>query len=52
MSDKVTTSQASWLSQVTKADKDHYETEDAYEFSNGRTFKSTDKTDHGVYDGN
>lgn len=52
MSDsKVTTSQTDMLTEVLTVDKEHYEPEDVYEFSNDRKFKSTDKTDHGVYDG-
>jgi len=40
----------SWLTLVTEADPEHYEIDDAYEFSNGRTFKSTDSGSSGVYD--
>jgi len=46
-----TTSDKSWLSEVLEADPEHNEPEDVYEFSNGRKLKSTDKTDHGIYDG-
>ena len=46
-----TTSEKPWLAEVLEVDKEHYEPEDVYEFSNGRKFKSTDKTDSGVYDG-
>jgi hypothetical protein len=38
------------LTEVLKADPDHYKPEDVYEFSNGRTFKSTDNTDSGIYE--
>ena len=46
-----TTSETDFLSEVLKVDKDHYKDEDVYEFSNGRTFKNTDRTDKGIYDG-
>lgn len=45
------TSEKSWLAEVCDHDPDHYKEEDVYEFSNDRKFKSTDKTDTGVYDG-
>ena len=38
------------LSEVLKADKDHYETDIAYEFSNGRKFESSDKSSSGIYE--
>ena len=38
------------LSEVLKADKHHYETDVAYEFSNGRKFESSDKSDSGIYE--
>jgi len=42
----------SWLDLVLEADPDHYEPEEGvYEFSNGRKFESTDKSDSGIYDG-
>jgi hypothetical protein len=47
----MTTTEVPWLDIVLEADDEYYETEDVYEFSNGRTFESTDKTDSGVYDG-
>lgn len=47
-----TTSQTDILTEVLKVDKkEHYEPEVVYEFSDGKEFKSTDKTDHGIYDG-
>lgn len=46
-----TTSERTILDEVLELDPDHYEPEDVYEFSNERNFKSTDKTDSGVYDG-
>jgi len=46
-----TTSEKSWLAEVVELDPDHNKEEDVYEFSNQRKFKSTDKTDKGVYDG-
>ena len=47
-----TTSDKNILDIVLELDDDHYEPEDVYEFSNERKFKSTDKTDSGIYDGN
>jgi hypothetical protein len=44
-----TVRQISWIGEVLKSDPDHYKEEDVYRFSNGRTFKSTDKTDSGIY---
>jgi len=44
-------SETSWLSEVLKADKDHYKKDESYKFSNGRKFESTDDTDSGCYDG-
>ena len=38
-----------WLSLVVERDPDHYETPNAYEFSNGRVFKSSDRSASGVY---
>lgn len=39
-----------WLSLVLCHDPKHFDTDqDAYEFSNGRKFKSTDHTSSGVY---
>ena len=35
---------------VVKNDPEHYEDDDAYEFSNGRKFKSTDRGGNGIYD--
>ena len=46
-----TTTERTILKEVLELDEEHYEPEDVYEFSNGKKFKSTDKTDHGVYDG-
>jgi len=46
-----TTSDYSWEALVTKNDKDHKKDDEVYEFTGGRKFKSTDKTDSGVYDG-
>lgn len=51
MGDKVTTSQTTILSEVLKVDREHYEPDEVYEFSNGRKFESTDNKDSGVYDG-
>jgi hypothetical protein len=49
---QVNYSENNWLSIVTQHDKDHYKDDDVYEFNDGkRKFKSTDKTDSGVYDG-
>ena len=39
-----------WLSIVLDNDKEHHEPEDVYVFGNGRKFKSSDKTDSGVYE--
>lgn len=51
MSDQVVnTSERNFLDLVLRADPEHYEEEIAYEFSNGRRFKSSDKSDSGVYD--
>lgn len=46
-----TTSQKSWLQEVLENDDEHFEPETVYEFSNDREFKSTDKSNHGIYDG-
>ena len=44
-------SKKSWLAEVLEyEEEDYYEPEDVYEFSNGRKFKSTDKSDHGFYE--
>ena len=43
-------SEISWLSIVQEADDELYEPEDIYEFSEDRKFKSTDRTDSGIYD--
>ena len=48
----MTTSEKSILTEVLELDPEHFDPEDVYEFSNGKTFKSTDKTSSGVYDGN
>lgn len=41
----------SWLGEVLEADPDHYMAdEDVYTFGNGRTFKTTDKTNSGIYE--
>jgi len=40
-----------WLQEVLKSDPEHYLEDDAYEMSNGKKFKSTDKTNSGIYDG-
>lgn len=45
------TSETQILTEVLKVDKEHYATDPAYEFSNGKVFDSTDKTDHGIYEG-
>ena len=45
-----TTSQTTMLAEVLKADPDHYKPEDAYKFSNERTFKSTDSGTTGIYE--
>lgn len=45
------TSEVTWLSVVLQVEPDKYKEEDVYEFSNGRKFKSTDKTNSGIYDG-
>ena len=50
--DMTTTSERNILDIVLELDDDHYEPEDVYEFSNERKFKSTDRTDSGIYDGN
>jgi len=47
---EVTISITDILSEVLKADKYHYETDTAYEFSNGRKFESSDKSDSGIYE--
>jgi hypothetical protein len=49
MSEQVTTSETDLLSEVVKADTEHYENDVAYEFSNGRKFESSDKSDSGIY---
>ena len=46
------TSEKSILTEVLELDEEHFEPEDVYIFSNDRKFKSTDRTDHGIYDGN
>ena len=35
---------------VVKEDKEHYDPDDAYEFSNGRKFESTDNNGSTIYD--
>lgn len=45
------TSERNILDKVLELDPAHYDPEDVYEFSNERKFKSTDRTDSGVYDG-
>ena len=47
-----TTSNKSILDEVLELEDNFYDPEDVYEFSNGRKFKSTDRTDSGIYDGN
>jgi len=47
-----TTSERNILDIVLELDEAHYEPEVVYEFSNERKFKSTDRTDSGIYDGN
>lgn len=51
MSDQeVTTTTIDILTLVTELDDQHYENETVYEFSNGRKFESSDKSDSGVYE--
>ena len=38
-----------WLSLVLEADPGHYDDPVAYRFSNGRTFKCTDRRGNGIY---
>ena len=46
-----TTSETTMLTEVLKVEKDEfYKPEDVYEFSNDRKFKSTDRTDSGIYE--
>lgn len=50
MSDqKVTTTKTDLRTEVLKVDPEHYEAEDVYRFSNGKKFKSTDKSSSGIY---
>jgi len=49
MADTPTHRDFSWRSLVEGADKDHDKDPYVYRFSNGREFKSTDKTDSGIY---
>ena len=50
MSEKVTTTEIDMKSIVRTVDPEYDEPEVVYEFSNGREFKSTDRTDSGVYE--
>lgn len=43
------TTTVTWLSEVLKVDKEFYDPDVAYEFSNGRKFLNTDKTHGGIY---
>jgi hypothetical protein len=38
-----------WRAIILEHDKKHYEDDDAYEFSNGRKMKSTDRYETGIY---
>jgi len=49
MSDTVTTTTIDWRTQVLENDDEHFDRDDVYEFSNGRKFKDTDKSDSGIY---
>ena len=49
MASKPKTVVYNWLALVTKADKHRNRPDPAYEFSNGRTFESTDRGTTGVY---
>ena len=44
------TTEMNLLQLVLEQDPEHFEVEDVYEFSNGRKFKSTDRSDSGVYE--
>ena len=48
--DNITVREYDWRSLVVLYDPDHYKADVAYEFSNGRKFLSTDKSDSGVYE--
>jgi hypothetical protein len=50
MAEEVTIRITDLLSEVLKVDKYHYETDTAYEFSNGRKFESSDKSNSGIYE--
>ena len=48
-----TTSDKSWLDEVVENEPDYYEDPYVYEFNQERRkFKSTDRTDSGIYAGN
>ena len=46
---EVSTREIDWRSVVIEADPDHFKDDIAYEFSNGRVFLSTDKSNSGIY---
>lgn len=46
---EVTTTEKDFRSIVVENDDEFYEDPTVYEFSNGRKFKCTDKSDSGVY---
>jgi len=48
---QVTSKEYPILDLVLQLDEEYYVQPDVYEFSNGRKFKCTDNSDHGVYDG-
>ena len=51
MSEAPTTRDYSLKTLVVKSDKEHYDKDDCYEFSNGRKFKSTDgDSGSGIYE--
>ena len=46
-----TSSDTTIKTEVDKIEKDRYKSQVVYEFSNGRKFEDSDKSDSGVYDG-
>ncbi len=51
MPEAPTTRDYDFKSLVVKTDKEHYEPDDCYEFSNDRKFKSTDgSSESGIYE--
>jgi hypothetical protein len=50
MSEAPTVRDYSYKDLVIKADPEHYEADDCYEFSNGKTFKSTDGNGSSIYE--